>query len=55
MPLVNPGESEKEYVSRCVPIVMKESNKTAEQAAGQCGGMYRQHRNATRKRGSRGK
>ncbi len=40
MPDVNPGESESEYVARCVPIVMKEG-KTQDQALGQCYGMYR--------------
>ncbi len=48
MPDVNPNETESEYVSRCVPIVMAEG-KTQDQALGQCYGMYREaegHRKA---------
>jgi len=51
MPTPNPNESEKDYVARCIPVVMKEG-KTQEQAAGQCYGMYRSHRKAARKRAS---
>jgi len=39
MPTVKPGESQQDYVSRCIPIVMDEG-KTREQAAGKCYGMY---------------
>lgn len=53
MPSVNPGESEKEYVARCILIVMKEDNCTAEQAGGKCGGMYRSKKKAARKRASK--
>ena len=47
MPAVKPGESEKSYISRCVPYVMKEG-KTKEQALGKCYGMYRQARKKKR-------
>lgn len=40
MPKVNPGESEKDFVARCIPIVIKEG-ATKEQAAGKCFGIYR--------------
>lgn len=40
MPEVKDGESEADYVARCVPIVMGEG-KTQDQALGQCYGMYR--------------
>ena len=53
MPAVKPGESEKDYVARCIPVVVKEG-KTQEQAAGKCHGMYRSHRKAARKRARKG-
>jgi hypothetical protein len=40
MPIPKKGETEKDFVGRCVPIVMSEG-KTQEQALGQCYGMYR--------------
>jgi hypothetical protein len=40
MPTPKAGESEKDYVARCVPVVMREG-KTQEQALGKCYGMYR--------------
>ena len=54
MPTPKPNESEKDYVSRCIPMVMGEG-KTQEQAVGQCYGMYRQHKKAARNRGKKGK
>lgn len=41
MPTPKTGESEKEFVSRCIPIVMKEGDHDQEQAAGKCYGIYR--------------
>ncbi len=41
MPAVKPHESQKEYVSRCIPYVMKHEGATQKQAAGKCYGMYR--------------
>jgi len=55
MPAVRPKESRNDYVSRCVPYVMKEEGLTQEQAVGKCFGLYDQHRKAARKRGKRGK
>lgn len=40
MPKPKPGESEKDYVARCVPVVMGEG-ATQEQALGKCYGMYK--------------
>ena len=54
MPSVKSGESEKDYVSRCIAYVIKNEGATQEQAAGKCYGLYRQHRKAARKRGKRG-
>jgi len=54
MPTPEPKESEKDFVDRCIPIVMAEG-KTQEQAAGRCYGIYRQYRTALRKRGRKGK
>lgn len=45
IPNVKKGESEQDYVSRCIPIVMKEGNVTRQQAAGKCFGMYREYKN----------
>lgn len=45
MPKPKAGESEQDYISRCIPMVMKEG-KTQEQAAGQCYGMWRGRKNA---------
>jgi N-dimethylarginine dimethylaminohydrolase len=39
MPKVKDGETQQEYVARCIPELMKEG-KTQEQAAGQCYGMF---------------
>lgn len=48
MPSPNAGESEADYIARCVPIVMKEG-KTQDQALGQCYGVYRQQAEGHRK------
>jgi hypothetical protein len=40
MPKRRKGESQSAYVSRCVPVVMKEG-KTQKQALGKCYGMSR--------------
>ena len=43
MPKVKAGESEQDYVSRCVPYVLKEGTaKTQDQALGLCYGLYKQ-------------
>ena len=44
MPDIKQGESQKDFVARCIPYVIKEENKTQEQAQGKCFGMYRQHK-----------
>ena len=41
MPQFRKGMSKNEWMSKCIPIVMKEG-KTQKQAAGQCFGMYKQ-------------
>ncbi len=44
MPNVNPNESEKDFVNRCIPVVMKEGTaKDNIQAVAMCHSMYRQH------------
>jgi hypothetical protein len=40
MPDVKPGESQSEYMKRCVPMV-KDEGATQDQAVGKCLGMYR--------------
>jgi len=40
MPKPKPGESEQDFISRCVPIVMNEGD-TKDQALGKCYGIYR--------------
>ena len=39
MPKPSKGESKKDYVSRCIPIVIGEG-KPPKEAAGKCYGMY---------------
>jgi cation transport regulator ChaB len=34
------GESREDWMARCIPYLIEKENKTKEQAAGQCGGMY---------------
>ena len=40
-PTIKPGESEDDYVSRCIPWVISNEGATPEQAAGKCHGMFR--------------
>lgn len=40
MPEHKKGESRDDWMKRCIPDLIKNENKTQEQAAGQCGGMY---------------
>ena len=50
MPTPNKGESQKDYVSRCIPTVMKEGTaKDQKQAAAVCFSMYKQHQKNQRK------
>ena len=47
MPEIKKGETQKEWIARCVPYLMEKEGKTREQALGQCYGMWRQkHPNA---------
>ena len=50
MPKVNPKESEKKYVSRCIPILIKEG-KPADQAAAICHSMYKQSKKRKQSQG----
>jgi hypothetical protein len=50
MPTPRPNESESDYVSRCVPYVMKNEGATQDQALGKCYGMYRNYKKGARKR-----
>jgi hypothetical protein len=40
MPKHIKGESREDWMARCIPYLIEKENKTKEQAAGQCGGMY---------------
>ena len=42
MPKVNPNESRKSFVGRCIPIVIKEG-ATQAHAVAKCNGMYEQY------------
>lgn len=42
MPVPNEGESEQDFVSRCIPILKKEG-KDQKQAEGECYGIFREH------------
>ena len=47
MPKIKQGETQKEWIARCVPYLMEKEGKTKDQALGQCYGMWRQkHQNA---------
>lgn len=50
MPSVNPKESEKKYVSRCIPVLIKEG-KSADQAAAICHSMYKQSKKRKESKG----
>lgn len=43
MPAVKAGETRKQYISRCIAHYVKKG-KTTNQAAGQCYGMWKQHK-----------
>ena len=44
MPTPNPNEPEKDFVSRCIPIVLEKGTaKDNKQAAAICYSMFRQH------------
>lgn len=44
MPTPNKGESEKDFVSRCIPVVLKEGTaKNNSQGAAICHSMYKKH------------
>lgn len=44
MPSIKKGESEKDYVARCIPIVMKEKGIDSKEASARCHGMYQQYK-----------
>ena len=45
MPTPNRGESEKDYVARCIPIVIKDGTaKDGRQASAVCHSMYKDHK-----------
>ena len=44
MPTVKSGESEKNYIARCIPYVMDNEGLDQKQAAGKCYGMFRNAR-----------
>lgn len=47
MPEIKKGETQKEWIARCVPYLMEKEGKTRDQALGQCYGMWkRKHPNA---------
>jgi hypothetical protein len=49
MPAVKKGQSLGDYLSICIPRVLKEHpEKSQKQAAGQCAGMYRQHKTVSK-------
>ena len=41
MPAIKPGESENDYVARCIPYVIKHEGLDQRRAAGKCFGMFR--------------
>lgn len=53
MPTVKKGESQKEYLSRCIPVVMKEGGKGGQDhAIAKCIGMYKEAKKRKRAKGS---
>lgn len=44
MPTPNKNETEEKFVSRCIAYVIKEKGKDQKQAAGECYGIWREHR-----------
>jgi len=49
MPTLRKGESYKEWMSRCIPYVIKEG-KTSAQAKGQCYGMWKNRNRKPKKK-----
>jgi hypothetical protein len=53
MPSVKKGEPKNKFISRCVPVVMKEGTaKDNKQAVAICSSMYDQHKKKHKSRGS---
>ena len=51
MPTPNKGEKQKDYISRCIPMVMKEGTaKDQKQAAAVCFSMWKQHKSKHKSR-----
>ena len=44
MPSVKKGESQEDFASRCIPYLIKNEGKDQKQAAGECYGIYKQHK-----------
>jgi len=44
MPSVKKGESEADYVKRCIPYVINKEGASPEEAAAKCHGMWKQHK-----------
>lgn len=44
MPSIEKGESESDYVKRCIPFVINKEGLSPEAAAAKCHGMYKQHK-----------
>ena len=43
------GESQQRFISRCMEYLIKNENKTKDQAAGQCFGMWRNREKLNKK------
>lgn len=43
------GESQQDFISRCISYLRKREGKSADQAAGQCYGMWRSRNSKKRK------
>jgi hypothetical protein len=41
MPTPNAGESKSDYISRCIPYVIKEEGASQDQAVGKCYGLWK--------------
>ncbi len=54
MPAVKKGESKEKYLSRCIPVVMKEGGKGGQNhAIAKCEGMYKEAQKRKRAKGSK--
>jgi hypothetical protein len=51
MPDIKPNEKESDYVSRCIPFVMKHEGLDQKAATGKCFGMYKQHKKNKQSKG----